>query len=68
MRHLAPILLALVTPTLAAPASDAELCRSQLELLLSGNKLTDTEAATFQAQCDCLEETPDAECAEARAS
>ena len=40
-------------PVSAAP--DAVLCRSQLDLLLSGNKLTEAEAAVYAAQCDCLE-------------
>ena len=40
-------------PVGAAP--DAVLCRSQLALLLSGNKLTEAEAAVYAAQCDCLE-------------
>lgn len=41
------------------PASsvEAQLCRSQLELLLSGGKLTAEEEARFDAQCACLEET-----------
>lgn len=40
------------------PASsvEAQLCRSQLELLLSGGKLTAEEEARFEAQCACLEE------------
>ena len=40
-------------PVGAAP--DAVLCRSQLDLLLSGNKLTAAEAAVYTAQCECLE-------------
>lgn len=68
MRHLAPIfLLALTLPAqAAAPVSNAVLCRSQLELLVSGNKLTDEEAATFEAQCACLEDNPDQSCAQDR--
>lgn len=39
------------------PASsvEAKLCRSQLELLISGGKLTKEEAARFESQCACLE-------------
>ncbi|KKB78179.1 hypothetical protein VW35_10950 [Devosia soli] len=40
----------------ASPQSvEAQLCRSQLELLLRGGKLTEDEAAVFEAQCTCLE-------------
>ncbi|MBO9587370.1 hypothetical protein [Devosia sp.] len=52
-----------------APASsvEAKLCRSQLELLVSGGKLSDEEAARFERQCACLEQlgstSPTAECA-----
>lgn len=41
-------------------APDAVLCRSQLALLLSGNKLTEKEAAVYEAQCACLESNPSA--------
>jgi hypothetical protein len=41
-------------------APDAVLCRSQLALLLSGNKLTQKEAAVYEAQCACLESNPSA--------
>lgn len=34
---------------------EAQLCRSQLELLERGRKLTPAEAAVFEAQCACLE-------------
>ncbi len=37
-------------------APDFELCKSQLELLISGGKLTSDEAEAFKAQCDCLAE------------
>ena len=40
----------------AEPARDSTLCTSQLELLLSGGKLTDREAETFRQQCACLAE------------
>lgn len=36
-------------------APDSVLCRSQMGLLLSGNKLTEAEAAVYDAQCACLE-------------
>lgn len=36
-------------------AADAQLCRSQLELLLAGDKLTAAETQMFEAQCACLE-------------
>ena len=41
-----------------APADsvEARLCRSQLELLVAGNKLTDEEAKRFDRQCACLEQ------------
>jgi hypothetical protein len=58
------ILVAVAAPALAAPATNADLCRSQLELLLSGRKLTSDEAATFKAQCDCLEQNPNGPCTE----
>lgn len=58
------LLCALVTPAFAAPATNAELCRSQHELLLSGNKLTPEESATFKRQCDCLERNPNGPCTE----
>jgi len=40
-----------------APASsvEAQLCRSQLEFLVSGRKLTEEETARFENQCACLE-------------
>ena len=38
----------------AEVASDAELCRWQLEYLISRDKLMDEEAAIYKAQCDCL--------------
>lgn len=37
------------------PAPDSQLCRSQLKLLISGDKLTEEEAARFETQCLCLE-------------
>lgn len=36
-------------------ASEATLCRSQLDLLMGGEKLTEDEKARFEEQCDCLE-------------
>ncbi|MBJ6986748.1 MULTISPECIES: hypothetical protein [unclassified Devosia] len=52
----------LVLPMLPASAQsqtesiEAQLCRNQLDLLLSREKLTQDEEAVFNAQCDCLEE------------
>jgi len=45
-----------------APASsvEAQLCRSQLELLVSGGKLTEEETARFESQCTCLERSDSA--------
>ncbi|KFC65389.1 hypothetical protein FF80_02853 [Devosia sp. LC5] len=40
----------------ASPAPDSLLCRSQLELLQSRQKLTPSEAAVYEAQCACLEQ------------
>jgi hypothetical protein len=37
-------------------APDSELCRSQLDFLLSRGRLTAEEASRFEAQCDCLEQ------------
>ncbi|MET3899522.1 hypothetical protein ABIB57_003477 [Devosia sp. UYZn731] len=34
---------------------EGQLCRAQLDLLERGNKLTQQEAAVFEAQCACLE-------------
>jgi len=45
---------------------EAELCRSQLDLLQRGRKLTEDEAAVFEAQCACLEDDKDADCAQQR--
>lgn len=45
---------------------EAELCRSQLDLLQRGRKLTEDEAAVFEAQCACLETDATADCAQAR--
>jgi hypothetical protein len=36
-------------------APDSQLCRSQLDLLKAGGKLSGEEAAVFEKQCDCLE-------------
>lgn len=57
--------LILCLAVLAAPAAqaspgqtasaEAKLCRAQLELLVSRNRLTEDEEARFVAQCDCLE-------------
>ncbi len=45
------------SPALAQqPAPDSQLCHSQLELLVSGDKLTAEERQQFEAQCKCLEE------------
>lgn len=38
------------------PAPNSQLCLSQLELLVSGERLTEAEAEVFEAQCACLEE------------
>ncbi|GEM_PF-1000334 len=44
------------TPLLAQTAApDSQLCRSQLDLLKAGSKLTAEEVAVFEKQCDCLE-------------
>jgi hypothetical protein len=66
MRTALACLLALVlTPAAAlaqsmpAPSVEARLCRSQLELLTSGNKLTPEEIARFESQCACLEDRAD---------
>ncbi|VDS04804.1 hypothetical protein DEVEQU_01944 [Devosia equisanguinis] len=64
MRFLRPALvLMLLAPGVAlaqVPPShgpaEAQLCRSQLELLIDGGKLTEEEVARFEAQCDCLEQ------------
>ena len=63
MPRLALIALATLLPLAQAqaqaqaePARDSTLCTSQLELLLSGGKLTDKEAETFRQQCACLAE------------
>ncbi len=55
------LLLALLSfvPAAAAqsapdPSVEANLCRAQLELLVSGDKLTPEEVARFEDQCDCL--------------
>lgn len=46
--------------TLAAhaqtPAPNSQLCLTQLELLESGDKLTQEEKDVFVAQCECLEQ------------
>jgi len=42
-------------PTSAA-ASEAMLCRAQLDLLMRGEKLTEAEAEVYEAQCACLEQ------------
>lgn len=63
IRLVSPAFLALVnalcfvTPAaaLAQGASNAQLCRWQVEMLTSRDKLTDAEVEDFQAQCDCLE-------------
>ena len=49
----------------ATSSVEAQLCRSQLELLTSGGKLTEEETARFERQCACLEQsdsTNSAEC------
>jgi len=62
MRSILFALTALVlvaNPAAAQPAPsqsvEAQLCRAQLELLVSGGKLTEDEKARFEAQCACLE-------------
>jgi hypothetical protein len=51
-------------------AVEGQLCRSQLELLADGGKLTEQEKQRFEAQCDCLEKRADAgsqaECTESK--
>lgn len=37
-------------------ASEATLCRSQLELLMDRQRVTPDEIVRFDAQCACLEE------------
>lgn len=60
-----PIVLLLAALLIATPAAattsaiDAQLCRSQLGLLMSGNKLTDEEIERFESQCACLEQSGD---------
>jgi hypothetical protein len=64
IRTFSPTFLGLLAAfSLVAPAavvgqgaSDAQLCRWQVEMLISRDKLTDAEAAAFQAQCNCLEQ------------
>lgn len=51
---LAPLLMP--SQAVAGPAPDSVLCWSQLELLMSRQKLTEDEAAVYQAQCTCLEQ------------
>lgn len=55
-------LVPLVVAMIAGPAyaqgmlaSEATLCRSQLDLLVDGEKLTEDEQLRFEEQCDCLE-------------
>lgn len=43
-----------------APSVEAQLCLSQLELLVSGGKLTKEETARFESQCACLERSDSA--------
>jgi hypothetical protein len=38
-----------------AAGPEVQLCLAQLDLLQRANRLTEEEAAVFQAQCDCLE-------------
>ncbi|WP_152658750.1 hypothetical protein [Devosia chinhatensis] len=42
-------------------APESQLCRAQLELLVSGDKLTADERERFEAQCACLEEREQAD-------
>lgn len=59
MKHLSAVALLLALSVLPAhaqrPALDSELCRAQLDLLQSGEKLTEDETSRFETQCDCLE-------------
>lgn len=48
--------LAIPTHVAAGPAPDSTLCWSQFELLMSRQKLTESEADIYRAQCTCLEE------------
>lgn len=75
MRFLGSVLAVLVVPSVALAqvppshgAVEGQLCRSQLELLVDGGKLTAEEIERFEAQCDCLEKRAEAggdiDCAE----
>lgn len=59
MKPVLVLALLLAMPSLSAqaqqPAPDSQLCRSQLELLISGNKLAADEVQLFETQCLCLE-------------
>lgn len=48
--------LAVSTQVAAGPARDSTLCWSQLELLMSRQKLTESEADIYRVQCTCLEQ------------
>lgn len=47
----------------AAPSTnaavEAQLCRWQVEALVSRDKLTAEERTRFEKQCDCLEDLPE---------
>lgn len=58
------LILAAQTIAAAQPARDSELCRSQLELLIRGNKLTEAEIKLFEQQCACLAEQEQADTTE----
>ena len=55
------LILALFAAALSFPAQaqeaapESELCRMQLDLLVSNGSLTEEEQAVFEAQCACLE-------------
>lgn len=53
-------LMAFSAPAAAQPAPaasvEAQLCRSQLDLLVSRGRLTQEEQARFDRQCQCLED------------
>ena len=59
MKRLFVVLALVVLPPVPLLAQEAapnsQLCRSQLNLLKSGDKLTPEETAVFERQCACLE-------------
>lgn len=59
MKRLFVVLALTILPSMPLLAKEAapnsQLCRSQLELLQSRDKLTPDEIAVFEKQCACLE-------------